>query len=133
LNYGYTRPSVISRGPVPQNSGVPGAVMSSPTEVVPTPKPTLAEPLEEGELTPDDLPHPESMQTAELPASPILNAPVVHTVDVASPSELSSNPLRGKSLESGSLRLAPVRVRTASNASSPVRQATFTGTVTDGQ
>ena len=105
--------------------------MGSPVEVVPTPEPTLADPQDRDEVTPDDLPQPESMPTAELPTSPMLNAPVVHTAAASSAGGLPSNPLRGKPLKFGSLDLAPVRSTTVSDGPSAVRQATFTDTVTD--
>ena len=86
------------------------------------------------EVTPDDLPRPESTPTtAGLPTAPMLNAPVIHTADASSADDVPTNPLRGTPRELDSLGLAPVRSAATSDSPSRVRQASFTGSVSDNE
>jgi outer membrane protein TolC len=83
LDYGWTRPGVISQGPVPQhthgNSSLPaeGAFDLDRDEVLPTPEPTPAGPPpgEPGILPEQDDPPRQPGPITELPDGPTLNAP----------------------------------------------------------
>lgn len=64
LDYGFTQPRVISRGPIEQQAGEGALDQGSPTDAAPTPAPMSAEPL----LTPTPEP---SLQEA-IPAEPAI-------------------------------------------------------------
>jgi outer membrane protein TolC len=67
MNYGYTRPSVLSRGPHPQVNGASAGVLPSPT-----PTPAVANPLENqgpgaGAAPPEPVPTPPSDPVSLVP------------------------------------------------------------------
>lgn len=117
LNYGWTRPDVVSQGPMDQGVGR-GTVIDGDAmpEVIRAPQPTPAEPPADGATQPDELPMPEaapeSPSAGELgpvtggPAMPILNAPLVQAAP-RSPS--LDNPLRSSPAPWGKLGMDPLR------------------------
>ena len=68
IDYGWTRPKVISRGPVPQHPGainMPFETTGEGAEQVPTPAPTPANPDSDLSPTPDPMPSPMPMPSPE--------------------------------------------------------------------
>lgn len=73
LNYGFTRPQVISRGPIVQHAGtasqMPADAESASPETIPAPAPEPA-----GPLTPPSEPQKNQGSQSNTPAGPVLNA-----------------------------------------------------------
>jgi len=127
LNYGWTRPGVISRGPVDQGIGRPVMGQPTPAEVILTPEPMPAGVgPEEGATVPESLPMPEPLTTQPSapetgpitggPATLMLNAPLVRSGDAGQAGGGLANPLRSQSFELGRLGLDQLRPGTASAA-----------------
>lgn len=133
LNYGWTRPDVVSAGPVDQGVGMPVMGQPTPAEVIPAPEPTLAEPAPaEGQPATESMPAPEaapapgaapappSVLAPELgpmtggPSGPMLNAPIVSSPIAGPASVAADNPLRSRSFEFGTLGLNQLRPGAAS-------------------
>ncbi len=120
LNYGWTRPNVVSQGPVPQLEGQAGGMQvgpqgtPTPAEIIPAPEPTQADPeaapappagIDNGGF-PDPavdpnpaLPKsvPDAGPITELPGLPMLNAPVIRaSAEQPIRSERMTNPLRNQ-------------------------------------
>jgi hypothetical protein len=160
LNYGWTRPDVISAGPVDQGMGGPMMGQPTPAELVPTPEPTPAGPAPaEGPAAPELTPTPEPLTAPPSapapapaagpitggPSGPMLNAPLVRSAAGGQLGGASDNPLRGRPLEWGELGLnqlrsgAPAAVQPGTNTlrsgtpetSSPVQPAGYSATVSD--
>ncbi len=74
LDYGFTQPRVISRGPIEQQAGSGALFEGGQPDTVVTPAPTSAEPEASPELVPT--PEPESIQPSEMPAEPAAPQPV---------------------------------------------------------
>jgi outer membrane protein TolC len=75
IDYGWTRPKVISRGPVPQgvSTGTAAESLSTPTttEELPSPEPTPAQPPAAGsEASPLPSPRPVPVETRSQPRQP---------------------------------------------------------------
>ena len=157
LNYGWTRPDVVSRGPVEQRMGW-GTVTDGylPIESIPTPQPTPAglppsdeSPAPESLPMPDESPAPKSPELPEFgpvtggPSMPMLNAPVVRAPAFAG--RPLDNPLRSGSSSWDSLGSSPLRptapTETASSANrwptagaeaaSPVQPAGYSAQIHD--
>ena len=126
LNYGWTRPDVVSQGPVDQGMGR-GMVIEGdvPSEVIPTPEPTPAGPAPaDGQAAPEMLPMPDAgpapnaAPAPELgpvtggPSGPMLNAPVVRAA--APVGGAFGNPLRSPSYEPAVFGLNQLRPGTPS-------------------
>ncbi|MCL4203112.1 MAG: TolC family protein [Pirellulaceae bacterium] len=133
LDYGHTRPGVVSQGPAPGSvQGMPIEGWMGP-EVVPTPQPTPAGskpslPAPEWDGTPGQLPSPEAMgpvtrvqDAAPANSTAQRKSPVIQTA-----AEID-NPLR-KSFAWGSLGLDGGAVN-----GSPVQPAVHTAEITDGK
>jgi outer membrane protein TolC len=155
LNYGWTRPDVVSQGPVDQGIGRGMTIEGhAPAEVIPAPEPTPADdqtaPLPVP--MPDAGPAPKSPPAGELgpvtggPAMPALNAPIVHaTASVRSDRPLD-NPLRNGSNSAGMLGMDSLRpgmpaqavsstnrLRSAGSENAmPVQPAGYTAQIHDG-
>ncbi|MDX1945487.1 MAG: TolC family protein [Pirellulaceae bacterium] len=84
IDYGWTRPKVISRGAVPQHGGVitdmPLETLPEGTEVIGTPQPTPAAPPAAG--SGNDLPMPP-LETRVRPAAPAVSAAAPAAAPVA--------------------------------------------------
>ena len=126
LNYGWTRPDVVSQGPVDQGMGR-GMVIEGevPSEIIPTPQPTPAGPAPaDGQAAPEMLPMPDAgpapnaAPAPELgpvtggPSGPMLNAPVVRAA--APVGGTFGNPLRSQSDEPAVFGLNQLRPGTSS-------------------
>jgi len=134
LNYGWTRPDVVSAGPVDQGMGMPVMGQPTPAEVIPTPEPTPAEPAPaEGQPAIESVPAPKSAPASEAapateaapappsvlapelgpmtggPSGPMLNAPIVSSPNAGPASVAADNPLRSRSFELGTLGLNQLR------------------------
>jgi len=129
LNYGWTRPDVVSRGPVDQGIGKPLMGQPTPVEVIPAPEPMPAgpEPAEgqpapaEGQPAPEAVPAPDALpappakpgpETGPLtggPAGPLLNAPLVSSATAGQPRGAGDNPLRSRPFDWGALSLDQLR------------------------
>jgi len=130
LDFGWTRPNVVSRGPAAE-----GAIDVPMEEVMPAeglvpPVPTPAKAVE-GEATPKELPQLEGERTTERPMPLMLNPPVIQTANTsdAAGATTPANPLRSQSFDWGPLGLDgsnPVRQQT-----SQVRQASFVSEIDD--
>ncbi|HPM79568.1 MAG TPA: TolC family protein [Candidatus Anammoximicrobium sp.] len=139
LNYGWTRPDVVSAGPVDQGMGMPVMGQPTPAEVIPTPEPTPAEPAPaEGQPAIESVPAPKAAPASEAapateaapappsvlapelgpmtggPSGPMLNAPVVSSPNARPASVAADNPLRSRSFELGTLGLNQLRPGAAS-------------------
>jgi hypothetical protein len=130
LNYGWTRPDVVSQGPVDQGIGR-GMVIEgyAPAEMIPAPQPTPAGPLPTDEATPPEAlpmpdagPAPKSPSAGELgpvtggPSMPTLNAPIVRA---SAPSGRPlDNPLRNSPSPWGTVGMDSLRPGTAAVAAS---------------
>lgn len=134
LDFGWTRPSVVSRGAAPEGAiDVPMEEVLPAEELVPpgasSGEPTPAVPGK-GEAAPEVLPRPEPGPITERPMPLMLNAPVVQTADGSpTPDSAPDNPLRAESFQWGSMGLDssnPVRQQ-----DSQVRQASFVGEIND--
>jgi hypothetical protein len=82
LDYGWTRPRVMSRGPIQQHFGRAVETIEAeeaPPEPIPTPTPSLEAP---------DLPEPITSQ----PGGPLLEAPAVGEHAVGKPREIAARP-----------------------------------------
>ncbi|MBL7042315.1 MAG: TolC family protein [Pirellulaceae bacterium] len=129
LDFGWTRPNVVSRGPVPE--GVMDVPMEEimPAEHLMPSGPTPAEP-QESESAPDVLPVPEAGPVTERSMPLMLNAPVIQTANKGHAAATTpDNPLRPQSFQWGSIGLDdanPIRQRDSS-----VRQASFVGEIDD--
>ncbi len=135
LDFGWTRPSVVSRGPAPEGAiDVPMEEVMPVEELVPPgPTPAEATPAEpaEGKAAPEKLPMPEVGPITERPKSLMLNAPAIQTADGSSEAASTpDNPLRPQAFQWGTFPgLAdPSTVR---QQASPVRQASFTAEIND--
>ncbi len=160
LNYGWTRPDVISAGPVDQGIGNPMMGQPTPFEMIPTPEPTPAGPVPaEGPAAPESIPTPEPLTAPSSapapapatgpitggPSGPMLNAPLVRSAAGGQIGGALDNPLRGRPLEWGQLGLnqlrsgAPAAVPPGTNtlrsgtpeAASPVQPAGYSATISD--
>lgn len=156
LNYGWTRPDVVSAGPVEQGIGSPMMGQPTPAEMIPAPQPTPAEPAgAEGQSPLESLPAPQaapapgtapeapSVLAPELgpmtggPSGPILNAPLVSSA----PPQVggaAGNPLRGRPFEWGTLGsnqlrpgAAPIPLGAAPETASPVQPAGYSAVISD--
>ncbi|MCU0874636.1 MAG: TolC family protein [Pirellulaceae bacterium] len=157
LNYGWTRPDVVSQGPVDQGLGR-GMVIEGevPSEMIPTPQPTPAEPSPaDGQAAPEMLPMPDAgpapnaAPAPELgpvtggPSGPMLNAPIVRAA--APVNGTLGNPLRSPSQEPAVFGLNQLRPGTPAGgqtlnnslrqslpeAASPVQPAGYSATIRD--
>jgi outer membrane protein TolC len=157
LNYGWTRPDVVSQGPVDQGMGR-GMVIEGevPAEMIPTPQPTPAGPAPaKGQAAPEMLPMPDAgpapnaAPAPELgpvtggPSGPILNAPIVRAA--APVNGTLGNPLRSQSAEPAVFGLNQLRSGTPAGgqtrnnslrqavpeAASPVQPAGYFSTIRD--
>ncbi|MBC8356697.1 MAG: TolC family protein [Planctomycetes bacterium] len=126
LNYGYTRPGVISQGPVGQgpvsqyigDMPVDGSNAGDGSELVPTPAPTPAERPEAG----DDAPQEPGPITTR-PEGPALNAPLRAGTQRGS---LNVATHTGNSFEWGSLGLTPSAATSEPSADgNALRQASY--------
>lgn len=92
MDYGFTRPNVVSLGPVPQGAAMSGSPMSSivpsqptPVDGIPVPAETPAErevsrPAEDGSILNRAEPAELGPVTSD-PSGPVLNAPATRTAD----------------------------------------------------
>lgn len=135
LDYGWTRPNVISQGPVSQ--GGVGATMEGPAaEWVPTPEPTPAgkgEILNNGPVGEgvEDLPAPTADEGEITLKSNVPNGdrPASRSFSDATASTMIVNPLRNQEFEWGGLGLdAPEGVP---QSTSPVRTVSYNSNVGD--
>jgi hypothetical protein len=74
LDYGFTQPRVISRGPIEQQAGDSALFGSGQPDATAAPDPTSTQPEAAPELVPT--PEPESIQSGETPAEPAAPLPV---------------------------------------------------------
>jgi len=116
LDYGFTRPKVISRGPIDQAAGrgevlfAPESMMpgDAPLEAIPTPAPELEEiPAE---------PAPPAADEARTAPGPVLRPAKRKTISAAKPSSGVDTQLAS---------LSTMTKNAAPKASSPVRQAAY--------
>jgi len=137
LDYGWTRPDVVSQGPAPQGMTQMSVEQPIPAEELPAPEPTPAEPTpaELPEMLPESAPAPGPAPITERPATPMLNAPIVRTAQTGSTSSAVENPLRGST--GSSFEWGPLGMDAAGNSQthqdSSVRPASFTGEISDAE
>jgi outer membrane protein TolC len=138
FDYGWTRPNVVSRGPVPQGvgGGMPVEDML-PAETIPTPEPTPAQQKSppaagSGAENPLTLPSPEPDPVTRRSEMPLLNAPAIRTADASRAGQSLGNPLRGPSPAVGSRGLDPLRSPSV-EVDSQVRPAAYVSTISDSQ
>ena len=106
IDYGRTKPAVVSRGPAPGSVGMGSLGNTMGTAVTTGPQPTPAGPLPQPaaeNATPENLPAPppEPGPVSSQPG-PALNAPSVRTAAVGAPGDVPVNPLR-RAFEWGTL------------------------------
>jgi outer membrane protein TolC len=131
LDYGWTRPAVVSRGPVAEGTASAVVTDGLPLEGVPTPAPTAELPTpSDAAPTPHQNELPEQGPVTSLPLSPALNAPLPRTAatNAASPRVGQPRPARfdWDSLELDKTPPAPAPM-------SGVIQTGFTAEVSDTQ
>lgn len=135
LDYGCTRPDVVSQGPAQQGVMVDMPLeQPTPAEQLPEPEPTPAE-LPESVPAPESAPTPGPAPITERPATPMLNAPIVRTADAGRPSSEVENPLRksvSPSFEWGTLGIE-ASGEIQSHRDSSVQPASFTDSISDAQ
>ncbi len=125
FNYGFTRPSVVSQGPVDGQPHMAPMGEGMYLEEVPAPQPTPANgtPAEgapaEAQPAPDAGAAPVPGPVTHSPAGPLLNAPSVRTAQVGVSAAEVENPLR-QNYQWGSLGLDPKPAQDQG-----VQQATF--------
>ncbi len=134
LDFGWTRPNVVSRGAAPE--GVIDMPMEEvlPAEELVPPDASSGEPTPavpgKGQAEPEVLPRPEPGPITERPLPLMLNGPAVQTADgSAIPDSTPDNPLRSEAFQWGTMGLDssnPIRQQ-----DSQVRQASFVGEIND--
>ena len=136
LNYGWTRPDVVSQGPVDQGPGAGTLIEGEyPAEYLPTPEPTPAGPAPDaGQAAPETLPKPEADATPNaapapdlgpVTGGPALNAPVVRALPSPAGRGIG-NPLRSPASEPVAFGLN--QLRPAAGASVPAVSHTYQAT-----
>lgn len=139
LNYGWTRPNVVSRGPMDQGAGRTATVEDyGPTGAIPSP--TLAEPQSietlptpEPSVVPNAKPAPQAPSASELgpvtggPRMPMLNAPVAPATTATPSGVAMDNPLRDGSRSLDLRGLESLRPGTRAGSASPLGGQTLAG------
>jgi hypothetical protein len=145
LDYGFTRPGVVSRGPVPDGGmtgtisdgmpieALPVAQEAPASQAAPAPsvlKPAPAKTAPEGAVpdktAPDKTPAPPYRPGPITgPPGPALTAPGVRTAAAGAPGDIPVNPLR-RSFEWGGMGIGG-QGQAAAGGSNPVRPATYVG------
>ncbi|MEX0936436.1 MAG: TolC family protein [Pirellulales bacterium] len=112
IDYGYTRPGVVSRGPYHQQQGdvVHEGELYLPTEAMPEEVPTPAPRLPEAE----ELPQPEPISTGQAATGPAAATPAVRAVE----SNRGNGPLRAGHVE----HVSHQEVRTGEAADSSAKR-----------